>query len=285
MGKIIDQQFMELLKSLTLHMNLSLKSGNMGSKRSKAIGSSVEFSDYREYMPGDDFRRIDWNAYARFEKVFIKLFMQEMETQVTVFSDTSTSMGDQGKRETGVKIAAAFSYAALADYDSVTNVLWSRGVSKSDGPRRGIKSFNSMIDSLEGHTYDGQSDLYQSVYEWQPKLKKGISVIISDFMFDHNLEKVLRLLFYKKQKVVLCHVLSKEELNPVFDENAMLIDSETGEKMDIETGISAINLYKKHLHQHCNQIQSLCNKYGAHYIMVSTEDPMEKFIARLHSVR
>ncbi len=285
MGKIIDQDFMELLKALTFRMNLSLKSGNMGSKRSRAIGSSVEFSDYREYMPGDDFRRIDWNAYARFEKVFIKLFMQEMETLVTVFSDTSKSMDNQGKRETGLKIAATFSYAALADYDSVTNVLWSQGISRFTMPTRGTKSFNRVVDLLENHEYGGQSNLYQSIYEWQPKLRKGISVIISDLMFDHELEKVLRLLFYKKQRVVLCHVLSKEELDPVFDENAMLIDSETGEKMDIETGFSAINLYKKHLRQHCNQIQALCNKYGAHYILVSTEDPIEKFISRLHSVR
>ena len=66
MGQIIDQKFMELLKTLTIRINLSLKGGNLGSKRSKAIGSSVEFSVYREYMAGEDFRRIDWNAYARF---------------------------------------------------------------------------------------------------------------------------------------------------------------------------------------------------------------------------
>ena len=89
MDKIIDQKFLELLKTLTLRIRLSLKGGNLGSKRSKAIGSSVEFSDYREYNPGDDFRRIDWNAYARFEKVFIKLFMQEQESPVTVFIDKS----------------------------------------------------------------------------------------------------------------------------------------------------------------------------------------------------
>lgn len=284
MGKIIDQHFMELLRTLTLHMNLSLKTGNMGSKRSKAIGSSVEFSDYREYMPGDDFRRIDWNAYARFEKVFIKLFMQEMETLVSVFTDTSASMALMDKRETAVKIAATFGYAALADYDSVTNVLFNDGIKDFQPPMRGTKSFNRIITQLEEASFDGESNLYKTVYDWQPKLKKGISVIVSDLMYDHELEKVLRLLMYRKQRVVLCHVLAKEELNPELEENAMLIDSETGEKMDIETGISAINLYKKRLRDYCQEIEATCSKYGVHYILVSTDEPIEKFISKLGSI-
>lgn len=284
MGQIIDQKFMELLKTFTLRINLSLKGGNLGSKRSKATGSSVEFSDYREYMPGDDFRRIDWNAYARFEKVFIKLFMQEQESLVTVFMDTSQSMKEYNKRETAIKVAGTFSYTALADYDTVSTVLFNQGVAHFLHNLRGTKSFNRVITELEGYEFQGESNLYNTVYSWQNKLRKGITVIVSDLMFDHQIEKVIRLLSYKKQRVVLCHILSEEEMNPEFDENVALIDSESGEKMDIDTGYEAINLYKEKLHEYVNEIKSVCSKYKVDYMLINTKDPIEGFIKHIQSI-
>ncbi len=173
MGKIIDKHFIELLKTLTIRIQLSLKGGNLGSKRSKAIGSSVEFSDYREYMPGDDFRRIDWNAYARFERVFIKLFMQEQESPVTVFLDKSESMSGGGKRETALKVAATFAYTALTDYDTVNMVKFDDKMSSSMVGLRGTSSFNRVITDLEELEFGGQSDLYNTTYAWQPKLKRA----------------------------------------------------------------------------------------------------------------
>jgi uncharacterized protein (DUF58 family) len=284
MGQIIDQHFIELLKTLTLRISLSLKGGNLGNKRSKSIGSSVEFSDYREYMPGDDYRRIDWNAYARFEKVFIKLFMQEQESPVTLFMDKSASMNEYNKRETAIKIIGTFSYIALADYDTVSIVMFDEMIRKSLVNLRGTTSFNRVISELENLPFEGESNLYETVYQWQPKLKKGISIIVSDLMFDHEIEKVIRLLAFNKQRVVLCHVLSENELNPVFEENARIIDAETKEHMDISTGIDAINLYKKTLNEYINTIKMHCSKYGVDYILVHTEQPIEAFIKHIQSI-
>ena len=284
MGKIIDQHFLELLKTLTLRIRLSLKGGNLGSKRSKAIGSSVEFSDYREYSPGDDYRRIDWNAYARFEKVFIKLFMQEQESPVTVFLDKSYSMKDHNKRETGIKVASTFSYVALSDYDSVSLILFEDMMKESIVNLRGTASFNRVIALLEESEFSGKSNLYDTVYKWQPKLKKGITVIISDLMFNHDIEKVIRLLAFNKQRIILCHILSEEELNPHFDENVRIIDSESNDYMDINTGIDAINLYKKTLSEYVKNIKSNCIKYGVDYMLVNTNDPIEGFIKHIQSI-
>jgi uncharacterized protein (DUF58 family) len=284
MGKILDRQFLEMLKTITLHIQLSLKSGNLGNKRSKAIGSSVEFSDYREYLPGDDFRRIDWNAYARFERVFIKLFMQEQESPVTIFLDTSDSMKDHNKRETAVKVAGTFSYVALSDYDTVSLALFNEGVQDSLMNLRGTSSFNRVISTLEDHTFKGQSDLYASVFKWQAKFRKGITIIVSDLMYDHQLDKLIRLLSFHKQKVILCHILSQEELSPVFDENVRIIDSETKEYMDINTGIEAINLYKKKLSEYFKEIKTICSKYGVDYMLVNTAQPIEGFMKHIQSI-
>lgn len=284
MGKIIDQHFQELLKTLTVRIRLSLKSGNLGSKRSKAIGSSVEFSDYREYLPGDDFRRIDWNAYARFERVFIKLFMQEQESPVTIFMDKSDSMKEHNKRETAIKVTGTFSYVALADYDTVSLVMFEDGIKETLVNLRGSSSFNRVITGLEEASFNGMSNLYESIYRWQPKLKKGISILVSDLMYDHQIEKVIRLLAFNKQRVIVCHVLSKEELSPVFDENVRIIDSETKDYMDINTGIEAINLYKKKLDTYLKEIKSICTKYGVDYMLVNTDQPIEGFMKHIQSI-
>lgn len=284
MGTIIDQGFLELLKTMTLNIQLSLKSGNLGNKRSKSTGSSVEFSDYRDYMPGDDFRRIDWNAYGRFEKVFIKLFMQEQEAPITVFIDKSASMGTIEKMEAAIKIAATFCYIALTDYDTISITEFNHELQKNLTQLRGKASFNQVIKFLEQMEFEGNSSLYEAVKKWEPRFKKGMTILISDLMYDHQFEKVIRLLSFKKQRVILCHVLNEEELNPVFNENVRIIDLETNEGLDIDTGVEAINLYKQALAQYMIDIRSLCKKYQVDYVFVEANKSIEHFMKQIHGI-
>lgn len=281
---VIDQKFIELLKTMTLRIQLSLKNGNLGNKRSRSTGSSVEFSDYKEYLPGDDFRRIDWNAYGRFDKVFVKLFMQEQESPVTIFLDTSASMNFEEKREAAIKVAATFSYVALSDYDTVSIALFNMTIEQSSVNLRGSMSFNRVIGLLENCSFKGTSNLLESIKNWEPRLKKGITIVISDLMFDHEIEKVIRLLSFKKQRVILCHVLCEKEINPFFDENMQLIDMETKDTLNIDTGIEAINLYKKKLEIYINEIHSICKKYKTDYVFVNANVPIEQFIKQIHTL-
>ena len=99
--KTFDAEFLQKLERLTLPGTKLIQGGTGGRRRSKAKGSSIEFSDFREYTPGDDYRAIDWHAYARFERLFIKLFMEEREANITIFLDTSASM-DYGQPSKGV---------------------------------------------------------------------------------------------------------------------------------------------------------------------------------------
>ncbi|MDP4178692.1 MAG: DUF58 domain-containing protein, partial [Bacillota bacterium] len=90
--KIFDTEFLKKLDSIALNANITMSEGSSGSRKSKSKGSSVEFSDYREYTAGDDFRRVDWNAYGRFDRLFVKLFMEEREALINIFIDSSKSM-------------------------------------------------------------------------------------------------------------------------------------------------------------------------------------------------
>lgn len=284
MAKIIDSQFLGLLEQLTLKIRLALKNSQMGSRRSSATGSSVEFSDYKEYMPGDDFRRIDWNALARFEKVFVKLFMEEQESPVTVFLDQSDSMGMYDKRETSVKVAATFAYLALAEYDTTSMLVFNEGIQAQLTGLRGKSAFNRLVSLLENGTTSGHTDLYRTVSGWQGKLRKGVTVIVSDFMYDHRLEEVMALLAFKKQKVILCHVLGSEELKPVIDENVRLTDMETGQYMNLDAGTSVTSIYQRAMTAYMKEIESLCAKYRAEHIVVDTSQPIENFIRTLNKM-
>lgn len=281
---VLDKEFLDLLRTLVLRFNLTLKDGNLGGNRSKAKGSSVEFSDYREYIPGDDFRRIDWNALARFEKVFIKLFMEEREAPVTIFVDKSASMAFENKREVAVKIAATFAFAALKEYDSVSAVLFDKKAVSFELNQKGQAAFSRIAQLLESLPFSEESDLYSVLCSWQPRLRKGITILVTDLMYESRLEEALKLLSYKKQKVVLCHVLSEEELNPILEGNMRLIDSETKEHMDILAGADAVNLYNQTLTHYLNTIKASCSKYGADYLLINSAKPIEHFLKQLHGI-
>lgn len=285
MAKIIDSQFLSLLETLTLKIRLALKNSQLGSKRSSAKGSSVEFSDYREYMPGDDFRRIDWNALARFEKVFIKLFMEEQESPVSIFCDSSESMLMFDKRETAAKISATFAYLALAEYDTTSLVLFNESIKGQLAGMRGKSAFNQIVNVLENNECSGPTDLYRVISGWQGKFRKGVTVIVSDFLYDHKLKDVLSLLAFKKQKVILCHVLGSEEVKPAIEENVQIIDSETGMKMNLDAGQTVTDIYARAFDSYMKEIDGLCSKYGAEHIIVDTSQPIEQFIRTLNSLK
>ena len=285
MAKVIDSAFMNLVQRVPMHIELKLKNNQFGFKRSSSKGSSVEFSDYREYVPGDDFRRIDWNALARFEKVFIKLFMEEQESPVTIFSDQSKSMNFGRKREVGIKTAATFAYAALAEYDTVSSITFNEKIDHYLTNIRGTKGFTKVVEQLEKKEYMGNSQLEKTVFAWQPRFRKGITVIVSDLMFDHQLERILPMLHYRKQKVILCHVLSREEIEPMLEVNERLIDSETKEAYDIDAGLESSQIYEKAYEKYMHEIKRLCSKYGVHYFQLVAEDGIEPLIRQMLQVR
>lgn len=278
---VLNKEFIELLKSSYVTFDLMIKDGQVGAKRSKSKGSSVEFSDYREYSMGDDFRRIDWNAYARFEKLFVKLFLEEREARVNVFIDTSKSMGFYDKDEAMSKVAAAFSYFSLASYDSVS--LYNMNTA-SDTFLKGLKGSNAfyrVISYLEDQQYDGQASIYQAITKYQSQILKGMTVIVSDFLGDYDLDTTLKLLKYKKQEVYLIHVQAREELEPNFEEHVRLIDSENGNHLELMLGSDMIRIYEKAVKKHSASIQKVCQKYRAHYLTYDAKTPFDVFLKQL----
>ncbi|MGL5245155.1 MAG: DUF58 domain-containing protein, partial [Sarcina sp.] len=179
--KIFDRSFFEKLNTINMNLNLRLSQGTQGVRKSIAKGSSVEFSDFREYMPGDDFRRIDWNAYGRFDKLFIKIFMEEREGVFNFFIDKSKSMnfGEFNKSHTSLQIVASLIYIVLNNLDRVyLNVLGSGEVQLLKGGS-GKQIFQRILKDLCTIEFKGETDLASSIMKRNIK-NKGISIVISD---------------------------------------------------------------------------------------------------------
>jgi len=240
----------------------------------------VEFSDYREYAPGDDFRRIDWNAYGRFEKLFIKLFMEEREAPVTIFLDVSKSMdwGEPNKSIASRRLAAALAYISLANFDKVSVACVDEGIQQICRDIRGKNFFYRITDMLENTHYSGKSNIYRAIEGLRMLSGRGITVVISDFFSKGDFSNLLKHLKYYKQEVYICHILSPQEIQPVINESVRLVDSETEEMLDITVTPSLLNSYNRALNNFKNRIKQECNKWGAHYFNFSSELNIEEMV-------
>lgn len=280
--RIFNEDFFSKLNKINLSINLKLSSGTQGGRKSKAKGVSVEFSDYREYMHGDDFRRIDWNAYGRFDKFFIKVFMEEREGIFNLFLDTSKSMdyGKENKKNMALKIVAALSYVALNNLDRVNINLLDSGNIQVLKEVSGSRAFQRIIKDLENISFDGTTSLTQSIKK-RPIKNKGVSIVVSDFLDNlglKDLEEALKYLAFKKQEIILIQVLALEEIKPELNGEITLIDSETNENIKISLTPNLIKEYEKTLYSYKKSIENLVKKYNGKFISVNSSMEIEEVI-------
>lgn len=277
--RIFDTEFLKKLDTIAINVRMLMSEGGGGNRKSRSKGSSVEFSDFREYAIGDDFRRIDWNAYGRFDKLFIKLFMEEQEALINIFVDSSKSMsyGNPKKSELSLKLAGILSFLALNNLDRVCiNSINSEAIKQSTAVT-GRSMFDRCIAFLESISFSGATDINASIKKKDFR-SRGMSVIISDFFTSGGIEDAVKYLLYKKQDVFLIHLLSPEELKPELEGQVRLLDSETGKVMDVAVTPALLRQYQAKLSEFSNQIREFCSRLGASYIQVSSADSIEKIV-------
>ncbi|WP_345812601.1 DUF58 domain-containing protein [Acetivibrio clariflavus] len=282
-SQLFDSDFLKKLEQLVITSKITLVDGAAGNRKSRAKGSSVEFSDYREYSIGDDFKRIDWNAYGRFEKLFIKLFMEEREAPVHIFLDNSKSM-DWGEPNKGIasrRLAAALSYISLSSYDRVSLVCLNNTVDKYKPDLRGKNSFTQILNLLENLEYSGTTDIFNTIAKFNLKSGKGISIVISDLFTKGNLLDMINYLQFKKQEIYICHVLAPQEVEPEIGMSLRLIDIESGEFRDVTSSPDLIKSYKKVYKRFITNIEEICKRRGVNYIFMESSLPVERMVRKV----
>lgn len=272
MEQIFNSEFYKKLNTLRMSIALNVASGQAGGRKSNSKGNSVEFSDFREYMIGDDIRRIDWNAYGRFDRLFVKLFMEEKEGVFQIFMDCSESMkfGEASKEVCAKRLAGALSYIVLENGDRLYINAMKDNHIVTAGSYSGMQAFIKCIKFLEEAPFGGSNDLLKCIREKEFK-NRGLSFLITDGYTD-DLDDAIKYLKYKKQDVVLIHVLSPEETDPRYEGTLKLVDCEEDVDMRVTFSSSAIKTYKESLKKFLEQTETMCKKYGVTYIRVSSDD-------------
>lgn len=285
MNMILDASFYDTLSALRLSMGHRSSMNLTGNRKSIQKGSSTEFSDFREYMPGDDIRRIDWNAYGRLDRLFVKEYMEEKEAVVSILIDTSASMnyGANKKSNLACMLAAAIAYIGLNNMDRV--VIYGMGRMQSPFVAgSGRKALPRMAEWLNRLTFEGEVDINEAVRKL-PAKGQGMSVIISDFWQESFLSDetqtvagLLRFLDYRRQKSIMLHVLAGEELSVELTGTRNLIDMEKNSALRLTLEDSSIRVYENALQDYILKLKKECARLGAFYAVCSTGTDFYKLI-------
>ncbi|MBS6463727.1 MAG: DUF58 domain-containing protein [Firmicutes bacterium] len=283
----LNDGFFSRLETLALNLRADLVGFFGGKHLVRTYGQTVEFADYREYMLGDDIRRIDWNLYSRFEKYFLKLFTDERQMHTQIFLDYSASMGmaDPRKGAYAVGVAAALGFLSVHNMDKVSFKLM-KGERAEDpfGTIVGKQSFFRAMNELEKMEFSEDADISAAVTGClDTGSRDGLTVIISDFFTEHDWKKAIDYLCYKNRQVLLIQVLTPEEIDPVYSGRVNLIDSESADVLDdknmkLRITRSMQMAYAEALHDSIEEIKSFCTSRGAGFFSVRTDRPIEKML-------
>src|SRR5512138_602701 len=281
---LFDESTLRKLNQLTLVASRVRAGAIKGERRSSRRGSSVEFADYRDYTPGDDLRRLDWNIYARLERPFIKLLEEEEDLAVHILVDGSRSM-DWGEGEThkfnyARRLAAGLGAVALASGDVLSIGLLQHGkISAEFGPARGQASLPRLFGFLEGRAADGETNLNLSLHEYTIRPRRaGLAILISDLFAPEGYEAGLRQLLGHGHEVALVHVLAPDELDPPLAGDLQLVDSETNREQDVSLDGGLRAQYRIRAQAWIQATQLDCRKQGVRYLDVTTNRSWEQVL-------
>ena len=273
---MLDTGFYDALSRLTLRMSHKSSLNSAGNRKSLRKGNSTEFSDFREYMPGDDLRRMDWNVYARLDKLYIREYMEEKEAVVSVLIDTSASMdyGAESKAELAKDLAAVVSFLALHNMDRV-RLYDMKDMGRPFRVGGGKNAFAKVLHRLEALEFSGEVDMLSAIRKIQCP-GAGVTVVISDFLHPDMLredtvksgyEKMLQYLNYRRQLPVILHTMAAEELHVSLEGVLNLIDSETALKKRLVVDARAIDSYERELTQFMERMKKGAARGGGIYVL------------------
>lgn len=272
---IIDDAFLQQVERLQMLIKNNLAGQFGGNRRSRNFGSSCEFADYRDYIPGDDIMKIDWNAYARFEKLYQKLYFDERQMHTKIYIDASRSMdyGKGTKATQALKLAATFAYLSVCEMDKVSvYAIRDKQATEVFSGIVGKDSFYGAVSKLNEVEFSGDSFISDAIIPTNVGRGDGLSIIISDFLTDNDYENAISHLADKKRDTLCIQILSREEMKPLIRGKMNLFDSESTAKTykkNIDKEIA--QAYKMALDYTINRIKNYCASRGAEYMLTTAE--------------
>jgi uncharacterized protein (DUF58 family) len=282
--ELLDSGLMAKLDQMDV-MSRKIFAGKLqGERRSKKRGVSVEFADYRHYVHGDDLRFVDWNIYARLDRLFLKMFIEEEDLSLILAIDSSASMnwGNPNKFVFCQRLAMALGYIGLANHNRVTlHAFDSSGIrplSNLRGRRR-TQEMGKWLLNQQATGQSGFSDAMRAIA--LARQGKGVMVILSDFMFKEGYDKGLRYLAGGGYDTFCLQILSPEEIDPGKSGLAgdlRLTDIEDEDAAEITVSAALLKRYKENLNAYCGKLRDFSIRRGMMHLTIDTNTDMSTLL-------
>jgi uncharacterized protein (DUF58 family) len=278
---LLDREFLEKLERLTIHWQKSFPGLVGGHNRSRFAGSGQEFLDHRNFHHGDDLRAVNWRAYLRLEKLFLKMFQVEPRVPVRMLLDASASMAAHGgqKFDYARKLAGALCYVGLVRLDSIEIHGFANRLGQRIFSSGGRHRFPAVMDGLSALEADGATDYLQTVREFIGTYsQRGLLIVISDFLDDRGCERALEYLSDFGHELMLLQVWAEEDRVPPWTGELELHDAETAATLKLDFDEAARQRYTHAFDEYASAIENRAFRSGGRYLGISTNQPLENVI-------
>lgn len=289
---LFDETSLRKLQQLTL-VTARVRAGALrGERRSLKRGAGLEFADFRDYVPGDDLRRVDWNVYARLDRPYVKLREEEEDLAVHILVDASQSMdwgeGIQHKFSYALHLAAGLGSIGLSTGDRVSVVMLrnihpersgaqSKDASNAEISLRGQQYLLHLLKFLEAQQTLGLTDLEAAARRYLIKPRRpGLVILISDLLSPNGYQATVKLLQQRGHEIAIVHVLSPDEIDPPLAGDLKLIDAETGSAQEVSVDGGLREAYRQRVIAWRSEAQVFCRARGARYLTVQTDRPWDE---------
>ena len=282
---LFDGDFLKKLEYLSLISRRVFRGSVLAQRRTKQMGGGIEFADHREYTPGDDFRHMDWNIYARHGELLLKRFQEEEDLHVYFLLDCSRSMGfgSPAKFDLARQVTAALAYIALADLDRVSVVAYSHEILGDFPLTRGKDRILSLLRFLEGLKPQGtDTNLARVVsgFVMRPQ-RRGLAIVVSDLFDPAGYERGLDLLRHRTYEPHIVQIHAPEEARPEMLGEIELVDVETDTVRKVTITERALRDYRKVFDEFQAGVAAYGKKYGLGCTQTTNEVNFEELVLKM----
>jgi uncharacterized protein (DUF58 family) len=273
---LLEGAFLVRLERLALASRRRVAGYGKGDRRSVRKGTSIEFTDYRHYTPGDDPRQVDWNIYRRSGSLYVKQFEEEEILTAHLLIDVSRSMdwGTPSKAEFATRLAAALGYIILAGSTRLVVATLSGGTATTFGPAWGRRQLAELQAFLRREQPKGETDLDAALASYARRAEGGLAVVISDLLTP-KFEQGMKRLLDRRFEVSLLHILAPEEVHPPMSGDLTLVDKEDGREVAITLNQEALDRYAARFRSWTHAIETFCARHQILYQRIQTNERLE----------
>lgn len=293
-----DESFLRRLERLTLRVRRAAGGGRHGTRRTRRVGTGLEFADHRDYVPGDDPRYLDWNLYGRLGRLALRTFEEDEDLSIDLLVDASASMavGSPSKLDVAAQLAAALAFIGLGNLDKVGVSLIGGGATAAAATAppaslpaaRGKGHILAIMRLLDQARPAGATTLSDGIRDHLNRRRprqRSLAIVISDFYDPAGFRRSLDLLLHHRLTVVAIQVSAPEEVHPEqlseLRGDVRLRDAETGEIRELTISAGALASYRSRREALVRGLEGFCRERGARAVSVVSDQPFDAIVLRM----